>query len=311
MPALTTGRSIEGGTVFSQEPFLHAVARAEGGAGLHVLRLRSSKSGACIFGLERIRRLNRRSVSLAPFGLPACPMRYNPSDGCIPDFVGQLKVIKTVSFEWNVRFDHIDLATELTDLGLSRTEDFTNVLYLDRPYEVMFRGFSETTRNQIRRAGRDGVSVHRAVAASDVATYYALYRKVIEERGKWNAVYSKSLFNELFKLEHQVIFLAAYFNDKVIGGAWLIRDGNSLLYWQSAMNYEFKRYFPHYAIIDHAINYAFSEGFNSFNFGASAGISSLEQFKSFWGTRKVPYWTFFWQNPLWSSLYRIRESITW
>jgi hypothetical protein len=299
------------GTFYSQERFIEAVASAEGNPSVRVLKIQSGKSSACIFGLARIRRLNRQTISLAPFGFPAYPIGDTRLNGCISGLVGQLQRIRTVSFDWNVRFDHVELANELTDLGLSRTEYTTQVLDLDRPYSALFRAFSETTRKEIRRAARKGVVVRQTTNPDDVARYYMLYRKVIAERREWNYVYSQPLFEKLFQLRENVILLVAELNNMIIAGGWFIRDDDSLFYWQCAMNYEFEHYFPYYAIVSHGIQLAADNGMKTFNMGTSPGKPSIEQFKSFWGTRKVPQWTFAWENPLWSSISRIRRRITW
>ena len=296
-------------TFFSQERFIRAVARAEGNASVRVLKLQSTKSPAYLFGLERVLTFNRRSVSLAPFGLYAYPVHAEGSDDCVSLLTARLKTFNTVYFDWNVRFDHGDLANQLEHCGLHRFEDTTHVLSLDRPYEVLFKGFSQTTRNQIRRAKRKGVVVSRCTTELDVAKYYSLYTKMVEQRGGWTNSYNETLFAELFALNNDVIFLTAKLDNEMIGGGWYIRDGHSLFYWQGAINYDLTDYFPYSAIIDCAIRFACNEAMKSFNMGGSGGRTSLEQFKSFWGAQKVPYWTLVWQNPVWSVVSRCRARV--
>jgi len=189
---IRTNKPAPEGTFFSQERFVRAVERAEGNASVRVLKVQSVKSSACIFGIERIRRLNMRSISLAPFGLFAYPMHAERLNNCISLIVAQLKTFQTVSFDWTVRFDHTDLANQLENCGLHRFESTTQVLYLDRPYELLFKAFSQTTRNQIRRAKRKVGVVSRATHELDVARYYDLYKKVNEQRGR-ETIFSKEL----------------------------------------------------------------------------------------------------------------------
>jgi lipid II:glycine glycyltransferase (peptidoglycan interpeptide bridge formation enzyme) len=307
---LTSNICAPGGTFFSQENFIQAVARAEI-ANVRVLKLQSTNSPAHLYGLEYIRTHNRRSVSLAPFGLPAYPIGDRRLDKSIPSLLEQLKTLRTVDFEWNVRFDHYDLAKCLADSALNSAQCTTHVLFLDRPYENLFRKYSETARNKVRRAERSGVVVDRALDDSEVEAYYSLYHNVATERPSWSTIYKRSLFDEIFQVKDFVILLTVKFDGKLIGGGWFIRDGDSLFYWQGVMNYAYKRYFPHYALIDSAIRYASKGSMVSFNMGASLGVATLEQFKSFWGARKVPCWTFVWRNPVWRSVARIRRAIQW
>jgi lipid II:glycine glycyltransferase (peptidoglycan interpeptide bridge formation enzyme) len=301
------------GNFFSQQRFIEAVARAEGGAGVRVLKVQSPKSPARIFGLERTHRFNIRSVSLAPFGLPAYPIDYDQSRDSASDLVGQLQTVHTLNLDWNVRFDHQDFAKQLTGCGLRSVEWTTHVLYLDRCYDALFRDFTASTRNQIRRAEREGVIVRPAMQYSDIAAYYTLYEKIINER-KWIAIYTLKFLKEMFELHDNVILLVAEYEKKIIGGGWYVRDGSSLFYWQSAIDYKYKNHFPMYAIINYAILLACRESMATFNMGGSGGLASLEKFKSFWGARKVPFWGFVWKNPIlspvrqiWSPVRRILE----
>jgi lipid II:glycine glycyltransferase (peptidoglycan interpeptide bridge formation enzyme) len=300
---MTPTISCREGNFFSQRRFIEAVARAEGDTGARVLEVQSGKSPAHIFGLERIHKFNIRSVSFAPHALPAYPIDYDRSRDSVSELVRQLRTIRTLCFDWNVRFDHQGLAKQLTECGLESVEWTTHVLYLDAGYDALFRNFTPSTRNQIRRAKREGVVIRQATNDSDIVAYYAIYEKVIRERG-WTDVYTLKFLREIFKLEGDVFCLVAELGETMLGGGWYVRDGNSLFYWQSAINFEYKNYFPIYAITDHAIRLACMESMASFNMGGSGGLSSLEQFKSFWGTQKVPIWGFFWKNPILSPVHR-------
>jgi hypothetical protein len=307
---LTQDKSAQETTFFSQERFIRAIARNET-AKVRVIKLQDPKSSAHVFGLARLHPFYTQTVSLGPFGFHAYPINGGGSNDRVSILVRRLRTLRTRGFEWTVRFDHRDLADQLNRCGLAHVEGTTRVLYLDRPYELLFRGFSETTRNKIRRAQRKGVVVRRSTKSSDLAEFHAIYRKLIAERAKWGAIYNYELCKELFTFEDDVILLVAEVNGVTIAGAGFIRDGNSLYYWIGAMNYEYKAFFPYYAIIDNAISLACSDGMVTVNLGASSGISSLEQFKSFWGTKSVPYWRFFWRNPVWSTASRIRGRIRW
>src|ERR1700730_6997759 len=160
-PVSTVNISAREGTFFSQERFIRAVAKAET-ANVRILKLQHANSAVCLFGLERVHKFNRRSVLLAPFGFSAYPIHADGFGNCVSPLVAQLKTFRTIHFEWNVRFDHGDLADQLEGCGLNRFQDTTHVLYLDRAYDSLFRGFSETTRSKIRRTERKGVIVRRA-----------------------------------------------------------------------------------------------------------------------------------------------------
>jgi lipid II:glycine glycyltransferase (peptidoglycan interpeptide bridge formation enzyme) len=115
------------------------------------------------------------------------------------------------------------------------------------------------------------------------------------------------MFDELVKLDRDVVFLVAEVQEKIAGGAWLFRDGDTYLYWHAATDRKFSQFSPSYAIVDCAIRMAHQEGRKAFNFGGSIGITSLEDFKSKWGAGPQSCWCFSWQNPVWQMVQRVRN----
>jgi Acetyltransferase (GNAT) domain len=302
-PVLTQNTLNRQGTFFSQERFIRAVAQSD--KNFRSLKLQTENSPTHLFGLESVHRFNTRRVWLAPFGLYAYPTDGPGSEGRVSDLIGELKTFRTIAFQWSVRFDHGDLADRLERCGLDRREYTTQIIYLDGPYDAVFRGFSETTRNKIRRAERKGLIVRRATEPKDVSKYYGIYHKLKEQRADWNENYTQSLFSALVSLQDDVVFLIAELDKEAVAGGWFFRDGNSLMYWHGALDYGFKDYFPHYALLNHAVRLASEEGMRFFNMGGSAGKTSLEHFKSLWGANKVSCWGFVWKNPIWCAAARI------
>jgi lipid II:glycine glycyltransferase (peptidoglycan interpeptide bridge formation enzyme) len=115
------------------------------------------------------------------------------------------------------------------------------------------------------------------------------------------------MFDELVKLDKDVVFVVAEVQNKVAAGAWFFRDGDTFLYWHAAMDRKYSRHFPSYAILDYAIRMAHEEGRKTLNLGGSIGIASLEAFKSKWGAEPQCCWCFSWQNPLWQMVQKVRS----
>ena len=295
-------------TFFSQERFIDAVvASGEYESGRKV-RLQAKNSPAYMFGLERPHRFGRREILLAPFGLYAYPNSQCSRED-IQDIVRQLRSLDTIAFGWQVRYDHGVLARLLDESGLQRITGATRVLYLDRPYELIFSRFTATARKLVRQAERKGVVVRQGVTRDEVSAYYSIYKKVISERASWGLIYSESMFVEMLKLKEFVTFLVAEVNGEMLAGGWLIRDGNSSHFWECAMNYSYKHYFPYYALINSGIRLACNDGLETFNFGAAAS-PSIDQFKSIWGAKRLEYWSFRWWNPIWTFVSRACGSIS-
>lgn len=295
-----------GPTLFSQARFVNAIVQAMGNS-CRSIELWSETSRSTLFGVETVHSYGRRSVALAPFGLYAHPSRSGDLDATVTDIIRQLKTFSTASFQWSVRFDHAALAEALVRKGLSFFRPTTHVLSLNGDYEKSFAKFNSTTRNLVRRVKREGIVVRSTHNADDVSAYYEVHTRLASEKGIYRSLYPKAMFNELLKLDKDVVFLVAELQNKIAAGAWLFRDGDTFLYWHAAMDRQYSRHSPGYAILDYAIRMAHGEGRKAFNLGGSNGIASLEDFKSKWGAEPQRCWHFSWQNPLWQMVHKVRS----
>ena len=243
----------------------------------------------------------RQFLSLAPYGLYASPgwqsqLRQSTLEGIL----GRLTGIKTISFVWNVRFDHEQLANCLISSGLRFSRVPTRVLGLTPGYERIFAGYNATIRNHVRKAHRRGVSVRETVSPESVAEYHRIYTRHAGQRGGYGVIHPVKLLLELVEIRNIVRLLVAEHEGRVVGGGLFFRDGNSVRYWHGASDREYSHCYPSCAVLDEAIRWACESGAAFFNFGPSVGLSSLDQFKSFWGARTELNWEFAWMNPLWT-----------
>jgi hypothetical protein len=213
-----------------------------------------------------------------------------------------------VNFFWNVRFDHGELAQQLLKQGIPLTRCWTTyTLSLVEDYETIFARFDRTARNLVHRTRREGVNVRISYDPSDVAAFYELYIRFASRKGFITR--PKALFDELLKLRDDVVFGVLELSNRVIGGGWLFRDGETVLYKYVATDYDYTRHSPDYALMDYAIRLGHEEGRSLLNFGSTDGIASLEQFKARWGAKPQNCWSFSWQNPMWETLQKRKEHL--
>jgi hypothetical protein len=244
-----------------------------------------------------------RRIALGPDGLYASPgWEAELEPATLADIVRRLTTLSTQRFIWNVRFDHEPLAAGLIVLGLTGSRNATHVLHLVRDYEEVFAGFNRTIRNQIRQALRKGVHVRLVSGPDDVRAYYDVHTRLAEQQGTYTMIYPLGLFLELVKLHDDVRFLVAECDGRVVSGGIFFRDGGSVMHWHGATDRAYSKFFPPCAILGEAIRWACESGATTFNLGGSAGIASLEQFKSFWGARPALNWQFTWTSPYWAAL---------
>lgn len=227
-------------TLFSQRRFVNAIVQSMGNS-CRSIEVRSETSRSTVFGVETLFTHGRRSIALGPFGLYAYPSGCADLDAAVTDILRQLKTYSTTAFQWSVRFDHAALAQALARTGLPFSRPITHVLPLNRDYKAIFAKFNSTTRNLVRRVKREGIVVRSTHQGDDVSAYYEVHTKLASKKGYSRPLYPKAMFDELVKLDKDVIFVVAEVENKIAAGAWFIRDGDTFLYWHAAMDRTYSR----------------------------------------------------------------------
>ena len=278
-------------TLFSQRRFVDAVVRS-GFANYRSIDV-ASMSGVT---LGRV----ARQIYLSPLGLYAAPATLED----VTLAIRELQSIRNRGFRWVVRFDHESIAMRLRAIGVIEATSSTHVLALSRPHSELFASYSESRRRQVRKAASEGVTVRRARSLEDVRAYYAIHRSLSEAKGRAND-YPLAVFAELVALEDTVLLVAERAG-VVIGGAVFFRDGDGLFYWHGASDRRHAKAYATCAVFDTAIRMGCEEGRATLNFGASLGVSSLQEFKASWGATPRTYWKFEWTHRFWANAKRVR-----
>jgi len=189
----------------------------------------------------------------------------------------------------------------------------THVLKLEADYSCAASGYSATIRNEIRKAARRGVCVRVATSEADVQAYCELHARLVAQK-EWRGFrYPATLFLELVRLKDFVRLLIAEHEGRLVSGALLFRDADCVQYWHAATDRDYSQLFASRSILDETIRWACDTGAKFVDFGGSAGLASLENFKSSWGARPEMNWVFEWTSPLWTSLSTLKsrfEAIT-
>jgi Acetyltransferase (GNAT) domain len=298
-------------TCFSTSDFAEAWARSfEGEYRPFGVPVRESGPPRVMYAVQCPGSYGRQFLSLAPRGLYASPgwqgqLRQSTLEGILRCLTG----VRTISFVWNVRFDHRDLADGLIASGLNFTRIPTRALSLTPDYERAFTGYNATIRNHVRKARRRGVSVRETVSPESISEYHRVHTRLARQKGRYEFIYPLKLFLELVEIRSIVHLLVAEYQGRVIGGGLFFRDGNSTLYWHGASDREYSYLYPSCAVLDEAIRWACESGSSYFNFGASEGLTTIDRFKSFWGARTELNWQFAWTNPFWAYLSKSKRRL--
>ena len=291
-------------TLFSSGAFVEAVSRSMGNAYRPVaIPVEGSGNNRKMYGTAAPAPYLSMYISLAPFGLFASPGWENTLErSTVEGILRFLKRPVTRGFVWTIRYDQIELANTLNSLGLASTATPTHVIDLERSYADVAAAYSATIRNQIGKARRRGVTVRCATGEADVRAYHELHSRLVEQAEWRGHRYPLTLLVELARLGDSVRLLLAEYEGQVIGGGLFFLDGNTVLYWHGVSDRAHSERFASRVLLDEAIRWAHQVGAKSVNLGGSAGLESIERFKSMWGARVAMNQTFEWANPLWEAL---------
>jgi hypothetical protein len=297
-------------TFFSTFEWVEAWSRSFVKDRLLAIPVRGSGPPRTMYGIQKGDRFGLYSISLAPAGRYASPGWVGELEcSTLQGILDRLKGFRTRQFVWNVRFDHEPLAAGLISLGLRFRRTTTHVLHLEQDYEHIFAGYTSTNRNKIRKTGRRGVLVREAHTPDDVHAYYQMRTQMDQQKGRPASIYPVQLLLELIKIPGAVRLFVAECEGRIAAGGLFYQDGCSVMYSIGASDRSYSHFHPAYAVFDKAIRWACESGATFFDFGGSAGIASLEQFKSFWGARPELNWQFEWMNPFWARLSRLKGKI--
>ena len=297
-------------TFFSSASFINSICRAPGAARGKLAIATGCGSGGMMYGTQTLEPFPLRRIWLAPFGLPASPgWDGQLSRNTLRGILSRLTSPRTVSIVWNVRFDHLELAQGLMQLGFKCKRLSTHILPLWAGYDRVFAGYNATIRNQVRKAHRAGIQVRQIHETADIKAYYDVHEALAKQKGGYGQLHPLELFVELAKDRESVKLLIAEHEGKTVAGGLFFVDGCSVMYWHGASDRNYSRLFPSFAVIDAAIQWAAQRGAVFFNFGSSNAITSLEQFKSFWGATVEFNQVCVWRHPLWRALGSTRSAL--
>lgn len=172
---------------------------------------------------------------------------------------------------------------------VSSREVSAEIVSLDGGEDQVWKNLSHDHRNMIRRAEREGITVRTVEGFEDIEKFYAVYQVTAQHWEGGRRPMLLSFFKKLLQRELGVELVCAEWKGKVVAGAVFVGDVASTLYWFSALDRKFSKYFPMYRIIWEQMRKAIAKGQQWFNLGASDDHAGVRQFKLSWGAASRPY----------------------
>ncbi len=177
------------------------------------------------------------------------------------------------------------------DLPAKADHKVSMILDLPENPDILWKGFKDKVRNQVRKAQKNGLSVTRG-GKELLDDFYAVF--CVNMRDLGTPVYAKSFFSTV--LEHlgkQTEILCVYRDGLCIASGILYRYGDTMqMPWASSL-LAHRNVCPNHSLYWEALRLSAEEGFAYFDFGRSTPQSGPWSFKKQWGVREVPlYWEY-------------------
>lgn len=171
---------------------------------------------------------------------------------------------------------------------------------LNDEIEAIFRNFSKGHKSDIKKAQKLGLSVERLTDKSDLTAFNDIYSKMCSykkiDKGELRSDRIFALENLLSTYNKGKILIAKDAAKKVVGGAIIVAQGNSIRYFKGASDPDLRNLPITHLLIFEAIKQAKNDGFRYFDFwginhfaGKQDNIYYVNHFKKGFGG----YYTFF------------------
>jgi FemAB-related protein (PEP-CTERM system-associated) len=169
----------------------------------------------------------------------------------------------------------------------------TMLLPLASGIDAQWKQLNPKVRNQIRKAGKSGLTVQ--VGGKDLLpTFYAMFARNMRDLG--TPVYGRVFFEsilEVFPL-HTRIFVVKYRETPVAAGLSTIFRETMEVPWAGSL-VEYRSMCPNMLLYWEAIQFGIQRRMKTFDFGRSTPGEGTYRFKAQWGAKAYPlvweYWT--------------------
>jgi hypothetical protein len=163
-----------------------------------------------------------------------------------------------------------------------------HILDLTPGPDRLFKGLRESTRRNIRKAEKKGVTVRFATDLEAVKTYFRLHCLTRKRHGvppqPW--VFFENIHKNLISADKGFVALADYQGKKIAGAVYLTL-GNSALYKFGASDLYYQNLRANNWVMLRAVRRLAEAGFRTLSFGRTEPENQgLIQFKSGWGGRE-------------------------
>lgn len=182
---------------------------------------------------------------------------------------------------------YLELRADHPQLGeaASCRYHYLHSLDLSQGEELLYRNLRDSTKRNIKKARKDGVTVSRHVSREAVASFCRLNSLTRRQHGlpPQPAVFFDRFYSNVIEQGMGSVYLAHY-RGACIAGAVYVRFGNGVIYKYGASDFAFQHLRGNNLVMWEAIQDYCREGASDFSFGRTEPENDgLRQFKNGWG----------------------------
>lgn len=179
------------------------------------------------------------------------------------------------------------------------SQNFVHFLELAEGYDRIWRHrFSRGLRYSVRKSLRRGVRVGIESGEAPLREFSALYHHTAEAWER-KPPFGERFFAALARLDERHVQLwVARLDGRFIAGTVIFTYGDHQTPYVGGFDREFRGYDPNNLLYAEAMKWGARQGYKCFNFLSSAGIKGVEDFKSSFGSQRVFFNYYLYENPL-------------
>jgi len=190
----------------------------------------------------------------------------------------------------NVRFLELRQNGVIPCVYSHSAEHCDQFLELPDDPDILWRGFKDKVRNQVRKARKSGLTVEKGIHLLD--EFYKVYSHNMRDLAF--PVFGRRFFVELAKVfKQRVEILVVKRQGLAIGCMLVFSAGNTLFDYFASTIREYNRFCPNNILYWEAVKMACINGHRYFDFGRSQWGSGIYRFKKQWGTTAVPLYYYY------------------
>ncbi len=294
-------------TFFHTPTWLSIFTRIDRAARIRTRIYRFEDGKTAVFPLLERRRIGGLWTSTES-SAASCPGGWVSEDPLTPDHaIAIARSMRRDSRNLVWRVNPIDPLGKVLDRFVT-IPDTTEILNLrDFADEDSLRAhFHHSTRKQISKGCRAGLTAWVSEQWDEWEEYYRIYEARLEHWGKTtNSRYPMALFRALYEARGPNVSLWVVGRDgKIVGGNLNFYQGRHCVEWHAAYDRALFSCGVRDFLVDHIIRNAWGRGFTWYDFNPSAGFEGTRRFKQSFGTGPLPSNLILWRR----GIYRLEST---